>query len=204
MNVQSFKAVVIGGSAGSTEVMVKLFSYLPERLELPIIFVNHLHPEDDGGLVEYLSCQTALRVEEAADKEHIEGGTIYVPPADYHLLVESDLTFSLSIDRKVKYSRPSIDVLFESAAMAWNDRLIGIVLTGASHDGSDGVRAIHKYGGLTIAQNPDEATYPIMPQAAITTGCVDKILPVAGIGLFLQACLGHNTVPELKKVNAHD
>jgi two-component system, chemotaxis family, protein-glutamate methylesterase/glutaminase len=186
MDGESYKAIVIGGSAGSMDVLLQLFSYLPETFYLPIIIVNHLHPLDDGDLVRFFSQHTSLTVKEASDKEQIQAGYIYFPSANYHLLVEPDATFSLSVDSKVNYSRPSIDVLFESAAVTWDGGLIGIILTGASSDGAAGVSAIKKYGGLTLAQDPSEAAYPVMPQAAIATGNVDEVLSAHEIGRFLQ------------------
>jgi len=186
MDGESYKAIVIGGSAGSMDVLLLLFSYLPETFCLPIIIVNHLHPLDDGDLVRFFSQHTSLTVKEASDKEQIQAGYIYFPPANYHLLVEPDGTFSLSVDSKVNYSRPSIDVLFESAAVTWDGDLIGILLSGANSDGAAGISAVKKYGGLTLAQDPSEAAYPVMPQAAIATGNVDEVLSTHEIGQFLQ------------------
>ena len=192
MHKARYKAVVIGGSAGSMEVLLQLFSSLPETFCLPIIIAPHLHPLDAGEMVRFFSRRTALKVREASDKELIQAGYIYFPPADYHLLVEPDRTFSLSVDSKVNYARPSIDVLFESAAVAWEGELVGIILTGANFDGAAGISAIKKYGGLTLAQDPREASYPLMPQAAISTGNIDRILSVHAIGQFLQGLSENN------------
>jgi two-component system chemotaxis response regulator CheB len=186
MRLKEYETVVIGGSAGSLDVMGKLFSSLAPDFAFPIIVVCHLHPEDHGGTVNHYKRSTGLAVEEAVYGEAVKSGRIYFPPADYHLLVEMDKTFSLSADEKVNYSRPSIDVFFESAAMCWANSLVGIILTGASVDGKSGIAAIKKYGGLTIAQRPDEAAYPLMPRAAIDSGKVDQIWSVDEIGTFLS------------------
>lgn len=185
-----YEAVVIGGSAGSMEVMLSFFSLLPPHFYFPITVICHLHPEDDGGMVELFKSKLQIKVLEAREKEKLQTGHIYFPPANYHLLVERDCTFALSKDKKVHFSRPSIDVFFESAAVCWAEKLIGIILTGASADGAEGIRAIKKHGGLTLAQDPDEATYAVMPQAAIDTGCVDTVLPTAEIGDFLSEIAG--------------
>ena len=188
MRTVAYKAITIGGSAGLLEALSQIFSCLPAGFNLPIMITCHLHPGDDGGLVEFFSRQTAgtLNVKEAVDKEQVQAGHIYFPPANYHLLVEREKTFALSIDGKVNYSRPSIDVFFESAALAWGEELIGILLTGANMDGAAGIQAIKKHGGLTIVQDPGEAEHPIMPQAAINTGSIDKVLPLKEICSFLQ------------------
>ena len=181
-----YKAIVIGGSAGSLEVLLTLFSQLPRALNIPIIVITHLHPQDKGQLVEFFQRRFTHPIKEAGDKEVLISGTIYFPPANYHLLVEQDKTFALSVDPKVNYSRPSIDVFFESAAAVWTCDLVGIILTGASCDGAQGMVAIKKKGGLTIAQDPRTAAYSIMPKAAVDTGTVDKIFSIKEIGLFLS------------------
>jgi two-component system, chemotaxis family, protein-glutamate methylesterase/glutaminase len=186
MHEETCEAVVIGGSAGSMDVLLQLFSYLPETFCRPIIIVTHLHPLDEGEMVRFFSQRTTLKIREASDKGQIKAGYIYLPPANYHVLVEQDRTFSLSVDSKVNYSRPSIDVLFESAAATWDGDLVGIILTGANSDGAAGISTIKKYGGFTIAQDPLEAHCPVMPHAAITTGNIDRILSVREIGQFLQ------------------
>ena len=187
MNPNRYKAIVIGGSAGSMTALLTIFSSLPKDFRLPIIIVCHVHPLDDGGLVEVFCRQSPLLIKEADDKEAILPGHVYFPPANYHLLVEPDETFSLTVDPKVNYARPSIDVLFESAAFVYGDQLIGILLTGANHDGAKGISSIKKMGGHTLAQNPDSAEYPVMPQAAIDTGDVDAILSVEQIGNFIKS-----------------
>lgn len=185
MKKDVYKAIVMGISAGGLSALSKLFSCLPERFPLPVIIVQHVHPTANRGKCTHITNKCALTIKEAEDKEEIRPGIIYFAPPDYHLLIERDETFSLSIDARVNYSRPSIDVLFESAVYAWSSGLIGILLTGASKDGAHGMRLIKEHGGLTIAQDPITAEYPVMPQAAIDAVAVDKILPIQGIGEFL-------------------
>ena len=185
-SARNYKAVTIGGSAGSLEVLMQLLPFLPKDYPLPVIVVTHMPPTDSVEFIAFLNEKIPLLVQEAEDKGVICPGHVYFSPPDYHLLVEPDGTFSISFDRKVHYSRPSIDVLFESAAFAWGSALVGILLTGANNDGADGISAIKKYGGLTVAQDPAEAAHPTMPQAAIDTGKVDCILSVAEIGRLLE------------------
>jgi two-component system chemotaxis response regulator CheB len=135
-----------------------------------------------------------MHVRQADEKESIKGGVIYFAPPDYHLLIEKDGTFSLTHDLPVNYSRPSIDVLFETAADVFKTRLLGIILTGANHDGAEGIRAISRYGGTTIAQDPETAEYPEMPKAAIKTGCIQHIMKLEDISRFLLNSIKHNRV----------
>ena len=181
-----YKAVVMGVSAGGMDALTGLFSCLPQGFPLPIIVVQHLSSTQDGYLFEHFNRRCALTVKEADEKERIQPGHIYFAPPGYHLLVERDETFSLSVDEKVNYARPSIDVLFVSAAHAWPGGLIGIILTGANHDGAHGMCVIQAHGGLTIAQDPATALHPVMPKAAVDAGCVDRILGLEAIGAFLR------------------
>ena len=171
-----FKAVVIGGSAGSIEVVNDLLNTLPPDYPLPVIVVIHLHPSDQGDLAGQMNSRTRIRVQEAREKHSIEPGNVYTAPADYHLLVEHDKTFSLTVDDRVNYARPSIDVLFESAAFVYGAQLIGILLSGANKDGAQGLALIKRAGGFTVVQAPETAQCPTMPQAAMDTGCVDQLL----------------------------
>jgi len=182
---RAFRAVVIGGSAGGVEVLVDILSGLPSDFGLPVLVVQHLHPSDDGGLARHLSRETPLRVIEPCDKEPIKHGCVYVAPANYHMLAERNETISLSMDERINWSRPSIDVLFESAARSWGEWVIAIILSGANTDGAKGVQAVKEAGGQVIAQDPAEAEHPVMPQAAIDTGVVDKVLRSKKIGRLL-------------------
>lgn len=185
------EAIVIGVSAGGWDALNTILPALPREFTLPVVIVQHLSPDSEGYLAQSLNKRCLLKVKEADEKEPIEPGTIYIAPANYHLLIEEDRTLSLSISEHVHYSRPSIDVLFETAAEAFGPRLIGVVLTGASADGSQGLKKIQERGGLTLVQDPATAESPIMPQAAIKTihaegRLVDYILPLKEIAPFLM------------------
>lgn len=184
-----YDAVVIGVSAGGMRALRTLLSPLPDYFPVPIVIVQHRMASSDGYLVTYLDNRCSLHVREAAEKERLMPKTVYIAPADYHLLIEKNKTMSLSIDGLVHYARPSIDVLFETAAAAFGKALIGVILTGANSDGSDGIRAIKSAGGLTIAEDPEAAEVSVMPLAAIGTGAVDFILPLEDIPRFLMDIL---------------
>lgn len=185
--MSEYNAVVIGMSAGGMDILMNVFANLDNSFPLPVIVVQHLHPLHKSELPDILGRYTAMDVIEAFDKCPIEPGKLYIAPADYHLLVERDLTISLSRDDKVNYSRPSIDLLFESAAYVWSDKLIGILCTGANSDGAEGIRTIKKFSGLTIAENPQTAEYSAMPDSAVETGCVDLIYTKEEIRKFLES-----------------
>lgn len=180
-----YKAVVIGSSAGGINALTKVLSVLPTDFSLPIVIVQHLHPESGHHLPHILSTKSALKIKQADEKELIKTGWAYLAPPNYHLLIEEDFTFSLSLESPVNYSRPSIDVLFESAVYAYRQHLIGIILTGANHDGSLGLKKIKEMGGFTIVQDPKTAEADAMPKAAIEATTIDKILPLQDIGLYL-------------------
>jgi len=180
-----YKAVVIGVSAGGSAALAALLPGLPEDFPLPVLVVQHLPPGNGGYLVESLDQKCAMVVKEAEEKETLRPGCMYIAPPDYHLLVERDETLSLSVDEKVNYSRPSIDVLFESAAYAWSSGVIGVILTGASTDGSKGLALIKERDGMTIVQDPTIAEQPIMPRAAIDAADVDHVLGLEEIGELL-------------------
>ncbi len=147
--------------------------------------VQHLHPSDDGAFARHLARVTRLPVVEPCDKERIDRGHVYVAPANYHMLVDRDGTIGLSVDAKVNWSRPSIDVLFESAAIAWRDAVVAVLLSGASADGAQGMLAIRDAGGLTVVQDPAEAGYPFMPQSAIDAQAAENVLRAGEIGRLL-------------------
>jgi len=186
---KQYKAIVVGVSAGGFDALKILLSKLPGDFPLSILIVQHLHPIQDVFYIKYFSEMCNLRVKEAEEKENIQSGTIYFAPPNYHLLVEEDRSISLSNEEKVNYSRPSIDVLFESASDVYKSELIGIILTGANDDGAKGISYIENNGGLTIAQDPATAKYPVMPKSAIDTECVDYILPLEDISDFLVELL---------------
>jgi two-component system, chemotaxis family, protein-glutamate methylesterase/glutaminase len=185
MDAHDTAAIVIGGSAGALEALAVILPALPASCDVPIVVVVHLPPAAPSLLTTVLRPRTALLVKEAEDKEPVAGGALYVAPPNYHLLVERDRTFALSVDDLVHFSRPAIDVLFESASEVYGPTLVGVVLTGANADGAAGLAAIKRRGGLTIAQSPGSATVATMPQAAIDTGAVDHVLPPAEIAALL-------------------
>ncbi len=184
-----YRAVVIGVSAGGLAALGKILPRLPRNFPLPVIIVQHLSPSSDNYMIRHFNSQSQITVKEADEKEEIKPGFAYFAPPNYHLLIETDFTFSLSTEERVNFSRPSIDVLFESAVDAYCGSLIGIILTGASSDGSKGLKRIKDCGGLTIVQNPKEAEVSVMPDAAIRLFRVDKVLLLDEIATFLAGLM---------------
>ncbi len=180
-----YDAIVIGTSAGGLYALKAIFERLPAAYPLPIIIVQHRAKNERTLLEEVLQNTSQLVIKQADEKERIEPGKVYFAPANYHLLIEKDRTFSLSVEELYNYSRPSIDVLFETAAEVYCERLIGIILTGANRDGANGIKRIAGYGGLTIAQDPATAQFPTMPQAAVNTKNVRHILNIDAIAGFM-------------------
>jgi len=178
---KKFEAIVIGTSAGGLSALFILLEKLPADFPIPIVIVQHRTKDQTSLLEDVLQPKCKIKIKQADEKEKIEGGIVYIAPPDYHLLIENDFTFSLSSDALVFYSRPSIDVLFESAAMSYGDTLIGIILTGANTDGANGLQTIRKRGGLTIVQSPDEAEFTRMPAAAIDKGAAMFIMSLKEI-----------------------
>lgn len=179
--------VVMGGSAGGFKPFVTILSALSPDFPLPVLLVQHLHRNDDGLFARHLAKEVTIPVIEPCDKQPISGGHVYTAPADYHMLVERNGTIALSTEEKVHWSRPSIDVLFESAALAFGERVIAVILSGASADGAMGMGVIKAADGLTLAQDPYSAEYPLMPKSAISAGVVDEVLMVHDIGKRLVA-----------------
>ena len=182
---RKIEAVIIGGSAGGLEAMLRIFSDLPAGYRLPLIALLHLPDNSGSRLAEVFAARLAIPVEEAFDKARIVPGTLYVAPGGYHLLVEQDFSLALSCEAPVHYSRPSIDVLMESAADAWGERLAGILLTGANDDGAEGLARIGQQGGLTVVQDPAEAAIPTMPRAAIQRRAPDLVLTLDQVRALL-------------------
>jgi len=174
--IESGRCVVIGGSAGSLTVLLLLLPALSRDFPAPIVLVTHRHSGSEQMLELLLSSRTTLMVKEVEEKEKLRAGTIYVAPADYHLLFESDHTFSLDHSEKVHYSRPSIDVAFMSAARAYGKNLIAVLLSGANSDGVEGLVDIQEAGGITIVQNPQNAEVDYMPQHALERLTPDYII----------------------------
>ena len=186
-----YQAIVIGVSSGGMSALKIIFSALPANFALPIIVVQHVGPRSDGKWIDLLNAKSLLTIKEADEKETVEKGTIYFAPSNYHLLIEKDKTFSLSVEERVNFARPSIDVLFESAAEAYKTALIGVILTGANHDGAQGLKLIKEFGGLAIVQNPETAETGYMPRAAIAAVAPDFIGSLIDIAQYLI----HKTQP---------
>lgn len=181
----TIEAIVIGASAGGVEALLNILSPLREGFVLPIIVVLHLPDERRSQLAEVFARRVAMPVLEAHDKTRVEAGTLYFAAPGYHLSVEQDRSFSLSLEPRVHYSRPAIDFLFESAADAYGPVLAAVLLTGANQDGARGLAQVKHRGGLTIVQDPDEAQVATMPLAALDIHQPDHILPIRGIGRLI-------------------
>ena len=181
----TFEIVVIGASYGGLSALQILLPELAPEFPLPVVVVQHRRKEADDGLCEYLRRRSQLPLIEPNDKEKVEPGRVYLAPRDYHLLIEESI-FALSTESPVSFARPSIDVLFESAADIYRDRVIGVILTGANRDGARGLAKIKAFGGLTVVQDPQSAESRSMPDAAISATTVDRILPLAEIAPYLN------------------
>jgi len=162
-----YKAIVLGTSFGGLEALSEVLPKLKKGFPIPVIIVLHIGEHSNDTFIRLLSERCELPVKEAEGREAIQGGTIYFAPPNYHLLIEDDQTFILSTEKKQNYSRPSIDVLFESAAWVYKSQLIGVILTGANSDGARGLETIKKFGGVTIIENPCHAISPSMPRFAL-------------------------------------
>ena len=184
------QAIVIGCSAGGLTALESMFAALDPALPQAIVACCHTGSSTVDLLCELLGDHARAPVVEAREREPLQGGVIHIAPSGYHLLVEANRRFSLSVDERVSFARPSIDVLFDSAAEAYGDTLIGIVLTGANRDGAEGLSRIRRLGGLAIVQDPAEAEVPAMPQAALDLAGADHCLPLAAIAPLLnRLCL---------------
>jgi two-component system, chemotaxis family, protein-glutamate methylesterase/glutaminase len=181
------EAIVIGGSAGVIDVLRTVLAALPSTLMIPVLIVVHLPTRSHSSVHESLQFASVLPMRQAEDKEPLQGGTIYFASPGYHLLVEVDRSAAQSLDEPVYYSRPSIDVLFDSASDVYKRSLLGILLTGASPDGADGLRAIHDAGGLTIVQDPASSEASAMPRAALELFEPDFVATPAQIAELLRS-----------------
>jgi two-component system chemotaxis response regulator CheB len=177
----SFDVIAIAASAGGLAALTTLLSGMPSDLPASLLVVQHLDPRHRSLMAEILGRRTALAVRQAAGGEPIEAGTVYIAPPDKHLLANADRTLSLTQSELVHFVRPSADLLFESVAASFGDRAIAVVLTVSGSDGAMGVRAIKKMGGTVIAQDEESSQFFAMPSAAIGTGEVDFVFPIAAI-----------------------
>jgi two-component system, chemotaxis family, protein-glutamate methylesterase/glutaminase len=180
-------AVAIGASAGGIQALSVLLPALPSSLRAAVFIVLHLPRDKPSILAKIFKPKCALPVFEAEDKQPVIPGNIYFAPADYHLLIDQGPQLALSADEPVHHSRPSIDVLFESAADVYKDRLLGIILTGANEDGATGLAAVKDAGGITVVQEPETAQAPQMVRSALALRPADWVLPLDKIAALLQA-----------------
>jgi two-component system, chemotaxis family, protein-glutamate methylesterase/glutaminase len=179
---KKYHAIIIGGSAGSIEITAEILHHLPAQISPAIIIVIHRMRNTKSNIERlFLSGLKIKHIKEADEKEEIRPGHIYIAPANYHLLIDENKTFTLDYSELVNFSRPSIDVTMESAAAVFKDKLIAVLLSGANNDGSAGIHAVKQYGGVTIVQEPADAEYEAMPKAAIQKMKPDFILPVEEI-----------------------
>ncbi|RWU19271.1 chemotaxis protein CheB [Pseudomonas alkylphenolica] len=183
--MNGIEAIVLGASAGGVKALLGLFHALPVDFRTPLVCVLHLPDDRHSQLAEVFSRRLGRPVCEAQDKQPIAPGMIYFAGPGYHLSVETDRSFSLSQEEQVFFSRPSIDILFESAADAYGPALLGVLLTGANEDGARGLARIKQLGGQTIVQDPHDAQVAIMPNAALALHRPDYLLPLSGIELLL-------------------
>jgi two-component system, chemotaxis family, protein-glutamate methylesterase/glutaminase len=196
MMIKPLQAVVIGGSAGSWAALDQILPALPANYPMAIIVVLHFHPHQAGTLATLKQNACLLKIQEAQEKEPIQPGVIYIAPPNYHLLIEDDHTFSLSIDPKVNFTRPSIDVLFESAAHAYGRSLVGVILSGSNHDGAHGAQVIHMNGGIVIVQTPSSAEATAMPLATLKGTETEAVLSPGEIGFYLADLGTHHNQEE--------
>jgi two-component system chemotaxis response regulator CheB len=181
-----YDAIVIGTSAGGLDALGIILPLLDPRLPVPVIIVQHISASSDSFIITYFDRLCSLTVKEAEEKESLQPGFVYFAPPDYHVLIEDDRTISLSNEEKINFSRPSIDVLFETASWVFKSRLIGIILTGANWDGAAGSQQIKKSGGLVIVQDPKTAAVARMPESVIERIKPDYILPLEEIGHLIN------------------
>lgn len=186
MSDYKFKAVVIGGSAGSFPLVTKILASLPKQFPLPVFLCLHRLKHIRHGFVEALALKSNIPIVEPEDKETIKNGIAYLAPSNYHMYVELGNKIALSTEEMVKYSRPSIDLTFDTASFVYREKILGIMLSGANTDGAEGIRKLKERGGYAIAQDPAEASVRTMPEAAIKIAPMDEILKLEDIIKFLN------------------
>jgi two-component system chemotaxis response regulator CheB len=191
------EAIVIGASAGAIEALSAILPALPADYPLPLLIVVHLPPDTKSALPDIFAAKCRIEIKEAEDKETIRPGVVYFAPPNYHLLVESNRILSLSSDEPELYSRPSINVLFESAADAYGSGLLGVILTGGSSDGAHGLQAVSDAGGMTIAQDPQTAEVRAMPAAALEACLGARPMKLNEIAVMLSQ-LPYNASPHAR------
>ncbi|MCD0487376.1 chemotaxis protein CheB [Pedobacter sp. MC2016-14] len=180
------KALIIGGSAGSLDVLLKVLPALDPEIGFPVIIVVHRKHGTDSLLPDLLSSRTSLKVKEVDEKEAIKAGTVYIAPSDYHLLIEQDHTFSLDYSEKINFSRPAIDVTFQTAAEVYKNKLACLLLSGSNSDGVEGLKSVKEWEGLAIVQDPESAQVPYMPEQAIKNVAIDAVLRIEAMAEFIN------------------
>ena len=185
--MKNCEALIIGGSAGSLDVLFKVLPAINTNITFPIIIVVHRKQGTDSLLSNLLATKTLLKVKEIEEKEKVLPGSVYIVPSDYHSLIEKDQTFSLDYSEKVNYSRPSIDVTFQSAAEIYQDKLVCLLLSGSNADGVNGLITVKKFGGKAIVQDPLTAQVDYMPAQAILRAKIDKVLPIDEMADYINA-----------------
>jgi two-component system chemotaxis response regulator CheB len=181
---KSYQAVVIGASAGGVEALNRILTFIGKPLPLPVVVALHIPPRGSI-IVGAFKIAPGIELKEAEDKESLRPGVIYFAPPNYHVLVEADRSLSLSVEEPVHFARPSIDVLFESAAEAFGDESLAILLTGANEDGAEGLKKIHEAGGTTVVQDPATAYAPLMPESALKLFDPVSVASLEKIGALL-------------------
>jgi two-component system, chemotaxis family, protein-glutamate methylesterase/glutaminase len=180
------KAFIIGGSAGSLEVLLKVLPNVRTDIPFPIIIVVHRKHGADSLLPALLSTRTELRVKEVDEKEEIAAGTVYIAPSDYHLLIEQNETFSLDYSEKINYSRPAIDATFQTAAEVYKTKLACLLLSGSNSDGVNGLKYVKSWGGTTLIQDPNSAQVAYMPAQAQLNVTIDQVLAIEDMAGFIN------------------
>jgi two-component system chemotaxis response regulator CheB len=196
----AYEIVVIGTSWGGLAALRELVSCLPADLAVPVVLIQHRHKQSDGALSALLQDRTELRVCEIEDKAPVEAGSVYVAPPDYHVLIERE-GFTLSVEEPIRYSRPSIDLTFSSAADAFGAKTIGVVLTGANADGAEGLRRIADRGGVAIVQEPATAESPAMPAAALKAVPSARVMTIGAIGQFIGELAATQEAPRTSRAH---
>lgn len=184
-----YNLVVIGGSAGSLDVVLKIIAEIPDQTSVPFLVVVHRKSDADSVLQSLLKTRTGRPVREVEDKDQLEPGVVYIAPPDYHLLLEDKHNFSLDFSEKVNFSRPSIDVTFRAVADVFGPEAIGVLLSGANADGAAGLKAIKKAGGVSIVQDPETAEVQFMPRQAILVGAHSHVSLAHQIPVLLKQLL---------------
>jgi two-component system chemotaxis response regulator CheB len=185
------KLLLIGGSAGSLQVMLSVLTSIGKDFPMPVLVILHRNSAFDSALEELFFSRTAMVTKEVEEKEQPLAGMVYLCPADYHVLIEEDRSFSLDYSERVHFSRPSIDVTFKSAADVYRAGAIAVLLSGGNADGAEGLAYVKELGGMTVVQDPGTADVPCMPQHAITRMQPDHILPADDISIFIRGLAGY-------------